>query len=132
MRTPPSPVLRYHPLLPLFASDFLYILTHHLYHLPRFIPVHLTCTYPIPLFDAVSTCAEIYLHDSKRKSSERRSACARWAGGEESSGADPVGAMRGGRNLIREVAHNGNTFAGKEVFGLNAMKQLLRIRDDPL
>ena len=45
---------------------FLCILTHRSYHLPRFMLVHLTCTYPISLFYAFSTCAEIYLHDSKR------------------------------------------------------------------
>jgi hypothetical protein len=40
--------------------------------------------------------------------------------------------MKGRCGLTREVAYNGSTYAGKEMFGLNAMKQLLRIRDDPL
>jgi hypothetical protein len=81
---------------------------------------------------SVHALKSTYKIRSVKRKPERCSACARWAKGEDLSGADPVGAMRGGRNLIREVAHNGNTFAGKEVFGLNAMKQLLRIRDDPL
>jgi len=90
---------------------FLCTLTHRSYHLPRFMLVHLTCTYPISLFYAFSTCAEIYLHDSKRKNSGRRSACARWVRGEDSRG-DSTDAMEGGLSPRQVFAHNGNTYAG--------------------
>jgi hypothetical protein len=43
-----------------------------------------------------------------------------------------TGTMKGEFNLIQVVTNNGSAYAGKEIIGLNAMKQLPPVRDFPL
>jgi hypothetical protein len=43
-----------------------------------------------------------------------------------------TGAMKGEFNRIQVVTNNGSAYAGKEIIGLNAMKQLPPVRDFPL